>query len=105
MLIHLESGTCKSGVDQVKLDDMVAASYTTTIAFVNNAADYAKYVAYYDVYKDQYYKYRCPTCGKPFRVLSGVCQHIATDACNQDIKLAFEQLHRCIGGYLRASRL
>lgn len=68
MLIHLESGICASGADCEKLDRFAYLCY--------------QWKAYTNGW-NEYYKYKCPDCQTVFRHLSGLFQHVESDACNQ----------------------
>ncbi len=71
MMIHLESGTCDSGVDCVDLDRFAYLCYQSR-AYTNGWSEHKKY--------------KCPECQKKLRLLSGLFQHVESDACNQQIR-------------------
>ncbi|KAL3435051.1 hypothetical protein BDV09DRAFT_81993 [Aspergillus tetrazonus] len=69
MMLHLEAGTCTSGVD---LDE------------INHLA--------FECYQAQSYKssntnfnFECPTCQTPFLFMSGLLQHIESDCCEEEL--------------------
>ena len=68
-MIHLEAGTCDSGFGVEEVNDLVFS--------------HGNYVA-----KDRsdYYKYRRPTCDVVFRFLSGLLQHVESQACAEEIE-------------------
>ena len=68
MMIHLEAGTCKSGIG---LDEVDECAFDSCRAYTNNWHDY--------------YQYQCPTCGEDFRYVSALLQHIESQACEQDM--------------------
>jgi hypothetical protein len=71
MMIHLESGTCESGVECGELDRLAYECYQR-----------GKYINGWN----EYYKYKCPDCENQFRYLSGLFQHVESDACNQQVE-------------------
>ena len=68
MLIHLEAGTCGSGVGRDEIDDW---AFHYSRAYTNNWNDY--------------YRYQCPTCRENFRFVSALLQHVESRACEQEI--------------------
>jgi hypothetical protein len=70
MMIHLESGNCESGIDRYRLDRIAYDCY---------------YSEDYTNDWDDYYMYKCPDCQNGFRFLSGLFQHIESDACDQQL--------------------
>ena len=86
MMIHLEAGTCNSGVGHDEIDDW---AFDGSRAYTNNWTDY--------------YRYQCPTCAEDFRFVSGLLQHIESLACQQeldgDIEDMLEDLEDCIRDY------
>ena len=75
MMIHLEAGTCDSGVGVEEVNDWVFSHEN-------------------EVIKDRYdyYKYRCPTCDVVFRFLSGLLQHVESQACAEVIDGCIEDV-------------
>lgn len=71
MMIHLESGICESGVDCDRLDRLGYFCYQSD--------DYTNDW-------NAYYKYKCPHCQTKFRFLSGLFQHVESDARNQQLQ-------------------
>ncbi|KIX98863.1 uncharacterized protein Z520_05324 [Fonsecaea multimorphosa CBS 102226] len=82
MMIHLESGTCESGIDRDDVDSYIFDTYVRNRAYVNQWEDHLKY--------------QCPDCGSDFRFASALCQHVASNACNQQSKSTFWDLEKCI---------
>ena len=68
MMIHLESGTCDCGIDRHELDRLAYKCYQSR-DYTNGWNDY--------------YRYRCPHCDFTFRFVSGLFQHVESEACNQ----------------------
>jgi hypothetical protein len=69
-MIHLESGTCESGADRDTLDSLAYECYQSE-EYINGW--------------NEYYRYKCPDCENQFRYLSGLFQHVESDACNQQL--------------------
>ncbi|KIW65208.1 hypothetical protein PV04_07487 [Phialophora macrospora] len=81
MMIHLESGACASNTDLGAINTWVFNSYLC------------------HRYTNQYwdgYDYHCPGCGADFRFVSALCQHVATDACDQDPDQVFNAIEDAI---------
>jgi hypothetical protein len=76
MLIHLESGACLS---EVTLDDIDswALQYRQFNYYINSQAEN---------------RYSCPGCESKFRYLSGLLQHLESNACGRTIKNALRGL-------------
>ena len=70
MLIHLESGVCESGANRDQLDSLAYSCYESE---------------YYSNGWCFYHKYKCPDCQKTFRYLSGLFQHVESNACDQQL--------------------
>ena len=76
MLIHLESGACSS---EVTLDD------------INDwALQYRRFSSYIDPQAE--YPYSCPGCENKFRYLSGLLQHLESNACGRTVNNALRGL-------------
>ncbi len=73
MMIHLEAGTCASGVGRDQIDE---------------------WAFYWDgMYTNQWnahYRYKCPTCNENFRFVSALLQHVESQACGH-------RMDGCIG--------
>jgi hypothetical protein len=69
MLLHLETGTCTSNVDQ---------SYVTQ-------AGRSCYRAFYYRSVTPGYEFQCPTCETPFSLMSGLFQHVESDNCEENL--------------------
>lgn len=76
MLIHLESGACSS---EVTLDDIDswALQYRQFNYHINSQAQN---------------RYSCPGCENKFRYLSGLLQHLESNACGRTIRNALRGL-------------
>ena len=74
MVLHLETGTCESGVDC----EFVAE----TARMSTNMAEYHS--------ENEYYPLQCASCDEQFRFLSGLLQHVESDRC--------EEILGCSGG-------
>ncbi|KAM0513749.1 hypothetical protein ACHAPE_007575 [Trichoderma viride] len=68
MVLHLEQGTCSSGVNLIDVNDYARDCYTS------------------DQYLDCDGDYECPTCHKYFKYMSGLLQHAESDNCNETLK-------------------
>ncbi|KAL3471585.1 hypothetical protein BJX99DRAFT_237093 [Aspergillus californicus] len=69
MMLHLEAGTCDSGVDLDKINRLA-----------------------FECYQAQRYKslnpnfnFECPTCQTPFAYMSGILQHAESDCCEEEL--------------------
>ncbi|KAL5332132.1 hypothetical protein BJX70DRAFT_385047 [Aspergillus crustosus] len=69
MMLHLEAGTCDSGVDLGKINQLA-----------------------FECYKAQHYKssnanfdFECPSCQTPFSFMSGILQHAESDCCEEGL--------------------
>lgn len=72
MMLHLEIGTCPSGVDWSDIDEY-ARECRQSRAYLGDDDD------------DDDYMYKCPTCEKPFRFMSAVLQHAESEPCSEDL--------------------
>ncbi|KIW23076.1 uncharacterized protein PV07_11305 [Cladophialophora immunda] len=81
MMIHLESGNCESGIDRDDID-----SYIRDCGYVNELYDGLMY--------------QCPDCEADFRFASALCQHVASNACNQNPEDTFNDIESCIKCYV-----
>ncbi|KIV84925.1 hypothetical protein PV11_00672 [Exophiala sideris] len=81
MMIHLESGTCQSGVDRNDIDTWV---------FDENG--YGRYVNEWT----NFWRYRCPTCSSDFRFASALLQHAASNHCDQNHFQVIRDFKYCI---------
>ncbi|KAL7941319.1 hypothetical protein V8C42DRAFT_335401 [Trichoderma barbatum] len=68
MMLHLEIGTCPSGLCWLDIDEYARECYQA------------------DEYCDQRDEYRCPTCGKRFQYMSGLLQHVESESCDENLK-------------------
>ena len=68
--MHLESGACESKVQLHEIDEW-AFRGRDSVDYTSRWTDY--------------YKYKCPTCGTQFRVISALIQHIEEQNCGQRI--------------------
>lgn len=68
MILHLEQGTCASGVDLIDVNDYAKACYTSD-RYLDNDGDYC-----------------CPTCKKYCRFISGLLQHAESDKCDETLR-------------------
>jgi len=86
MIIHLESGTCESGIDVIDLSESATQCF--------------QWKAYIDAefgngllncqdprsdYNNTVYPFYCPECKMVFTRLSGLFQHVYSKACNQGL--------------------
>ncbi|KAK1456214.1 hypothetical protein CTAM01_17223 [Colletotrichum tamarilloi] len=66
MVLHLEAGSCPSGVNSEDVDD-IAKECTQSQHYISTDANF---------------DYCCPQCQVPFTWMSGVLQHAESDACD-----------------------
>jgi hypothetical protein len=85
MLLHLESGTCYSRTDVDDIDNWILRD--------QGCQDYLSG-------SRGALKYTCPDCNKQFRLLSALCQHVATESCGLDEEEVFEDVRLCLKDYL-----
>lgn len=71
MVLHLEAGTCESGADCDRVDDVAFDCYQS---------------GKYTCDEDSEYDFQCPTCSTPFTYMSGLLQHAESTACNEQLK-------------------
>lgn len=87
MIIHLESGSCESGICAVDLNRWAAECYQWSsyidsgyrddlLDDVDVQFEYGYGVAY---------PFYCPTCNKEFAQLSALFQHVSTSSCEEDL--------------------
>ncbi|CAG9990714.1 unnamed protein product [Clonostachys byssicola] len=69
MTLHLEEGTCSSGVDQGRV---------TELAFQCRLSQY------YASSKGGF-DFECPSCTVPFSYMSGLFQHVQSEACDEEL--------------------
>ena len=67
MMIHLESGTCASGVCMTDIDHWAQQCYQHWA---------------YTTSDNGGYQYKCPDCGMDFKYVSGLFQHVESPACD-----------------------
>jgi hypothetical protein len=82
MMLHLEAGTCQSGVRCNDIDEWTFDYWDPK--FVNYTNDWS-----------DYNKFRCPGCNNDFRFVSGLLQHIASQACGMDLDKAIADFNAC----------
>lgn len=83
MIIHLESGTCGSGIDILDLNESAAMCYQWRHYIDEEYRDYMLERRNLDL---EAYSFRCPTCETVFSKLSGLFQHIGSRACGQRLR-------------------
>lgn len=86
MILHLESGTCGSGIDMIDLNESAAICYQWK-AYLHRG--------YRDLLLDRrdlqlwnsvtIYPFECPGCNTDFTKLSGLFQHVYSQSCNQEM--------------------
>lgn len=81
MILHLESGNCECGVDNDDIDNYIFDDYNCE-KYRNEWMDY--------------YRFCCPTCDTNFRFASGLLQHVASQACRQNLAATIRDFERCI---------
>ncbi|KAF9729908.1 hypothetical protein PMIN04_010628 [Paraphaeosphaeria minitans] len=86
MVLHLEAGTCPSGIDVIDLNESAAMCYQWE-AYVDT--DFRNELLNRDDLKLEYsglvYPFKCPGCDTGFTKLSGLFQHVYSKACNQGL--------------------
>ncbi|PYH40069.1 putative C2H2 finger domain protein [Aspergillus saccharolyticus JOP 1030-1] len=65
MMLHLEAGTCDSGVDVDMINQLAFECYEALQYKSSNAN----------------FNFECPTCQTPFAYMSGILQHAESDIC------------------------
>ena len=90
MIIHIESGTCPSGLDLYDLNESAALCF-----------QWSKYIdsdLRNELLEGEYPSeepYKCPTCSRWFGKLSGLFQHVESPSCSQTLyDGAIEKLKR-----------
>jgi hypothetical protein len=68
MVLHLEAGTCESGADYDRVNDIAMACYQAKK---------------YTCYDDPRFNFQCPTCCTPFRFMSALLQHVESENCSE----------------------
>ncbi|VUC33504.1 unnamed protein product [Clonostachys rosea] len=69
MLLHLETGTCDCGIGRERV---------TELAFECRQSQY------YASSQDDF-DFECPDCAVPFLYISGLFQHVQSEACDEDL--------------------
>lgn len=86
MVLHLEAGTCPSGIDVIDLNESAAMCYQWE-AYVDT--DFRNELLNRDDLKLEYsglvYPFKCPGCDTGFTKLSSLFQHVYSKACNQGL--------------------
>lgn len=85
MIIHLESGACRSGIDAMDLNRWTAQCYQWRY-YVD--PDYREDLLGDVDIQFEYgtsYPFSCPTCDREFTRLSGLFQHVTTQSCEQEL--------------------
>lgn len=87
MILHLEPGSCISEIDNIDLNES-AAQCDQWEAFLDE--DYRDSLLdredLEEVYEDVVYPFHCPKCHTTFRKLSGLFQHVGSNACKQRLR-------------------
>ncbi|QSZ31031.1 hypothetical protein DSL72_000592 [Monilinia vaccinii-corymbosi] len=124
LIIHLESGTCRSGIDRARINAEIRRldrnhvittrqiEYPTFSASTNIASERSWNGYYYEctlcnaefvtlmrlnahlrspVHDQKMYRCPGPRCGKDFRLLSGLVQHVESESCGV---MRFENVQR-----------
>lgn len=86
MMIHLESGACPSGIDIVDLNESAAMCFQWKAYLDEDYRDELLHrVDLQSEYRDQVYPFKCPECDICVTKLSGLLQHVYSDACSQNL--------------------
>ncbi|EMD65832.1 hypothetical protein COCSADRAFT_86158, partial [Bipolaris sorokiniana ND90Pr] len=86
MIIHLESGTCTSGIDTLDLNESAAMCYQWKKFLDEEYRD--DILSCYDFEEEYFsavYLFRCPECDTTFSKLSGLFQHVSSGSCEQKL--------------------
>ena len=86
MIIHLESGACRSRTNIVDLNESAAMCFQWKAYLIEEYRD--ELLARCDLqaeYDDVVYPFKCPECGTTFTKLSGLFQHVFSKACKQGL--------------------
>lgn len=67
MFLHIETGGCAVEVD---CDDIIDLAFECKHSFA------------YECSTDDF-NFECPTCATPFQTVSGLLQHVESDACEE----------------------
>lgn len=86
MIIHLESGACESEIDGIDLNKSAAMCYQWRAYLDGDFRD--AMLDCRDIqseYNEIVYPFSCPGCDTKFTKLSGLFQHVYSNACNQEL--------------------
>jgi len=86
MVIHLESGACESEIDIIDLNESAAMCFQWKAYLDEEFRD--DLLDRHDLrsaYSDSVYPFKCPECDTVFTKLSGLFQHVYSEACDQDL--------------------
>lgn len=86
MIIHLESGSCQSGIDIVDLNESAAMCFQWRAYLDEDYRD--DLLDREDVqseYNEPVYPFRCSECDVVFKKLSGLFQHVYSTSCSADL--------------------
>jgi hypothetical protein len=87
MILHLEAGTCESGIKVFDLNESAALCYQWK-AYLDG--DYRDELLNREDLQSEYsepvYPFRCPACDVGFTKLSGLFQHAYSQVCDQDLQ-------------------
>jgi hypothetical protein len=86
MIIHLESGACRSNIDIYDLNKVAARCFQWK-AYIEKEYrdDLLSGCNLQDEYGEGVRPFKCPECYRPFTKLSGLFQHVYSKACNQKL--------------------
>lgn len=71
MLLHLEPGACQAEIDEGDIVDLALECYQSSRYTSDNPG----------------YNFQCPICETPFEKVSGLLQHIKSDACEESLAI------------------
>lgn len=85
MIIHLESGNCRSQIDIIDLNESAAQCFQWKAYLDENFRD--ELLDRRDLTADyeRVYPFHCPECDTNFTKLSGLFQHVCSKACEQGL--------------------
>ena len=84
MIIHLESYKCESSVGIIHLNESAAKCYQWRKFVVEDyRCSMLQREDLSELYHEKVYPFHCPTCATVFSKLSGLFQHVESNACSQ----------------------
>ncbi|KAF2813916.1 uncharacterized protein BDZ99DRAFT_227393 [Mytilinidion resinicola] len=85
MMIHLESGSCTSGIDEIDLNQSAAMCFQWKHFVREDLRDDLLHRVDLDQEYQLSYPFECPGCHTGFRYISGLFMHVASPSCNETL--------------------